>query len=147
MDSRSSKILRYSWILKKGYEKSLEEVLVKHDLTRHEANVLLFLENNELNTAHSISKHTSISKSLVSLSINSLYERKFLDIKCDKEDKRINKLYLNEEAKTALEDLKLAQDTFYKLLEKDISKDELRIMDEVLKKLYKNVHRKVGNTP
>lgn len=147
MDSRSSKILRYSWILKKGYEKSLEGVLANHNLTRHEANVLLFLENNDLNTAHSISRHTHISKSLVSLSINSLSERGFLYVQCDKEDKRINNLYLTEEANKALEDLKLAQDNFYNLLEKDISQDELRILDEVLKKLYKNVHRKVGSTP
>lgn len=147
MNSRSSKILRLSWILKKGYEKSLEEVLVKHNLTRHEANVLLFLGNNEINTAHAISRYTSISKSLVSLAINSLNERNLLVIKCDKDDKRINKLYLTELANTALEDLNLAQDAFYMVLENNISNDELKMMDEVLKKLYKNVHKQVVNNP
>lgn len=134
-------------MLKKGYEQSLDEVLKKHNLTRHEGNVLLFLDNSELNTAHAISRHSLISKALVSLSINSLYERKFLEIKCDKKDKRINILYITEQAKNAVEDLNLAQESFYRLLEKNISKDELRLMDEVLRKLYNNVSTKISNTP
>ena len=144
MDDRSSKILKFSWILKKGYEQSLDEVLRKHNLTRHEGNVLLFLHNYEFNTAHAISRNSYISKSLVSLSINSLNERKYLEIKGDKKDKRTNILYITEEAKEAVADLNLAQNNFYKQLEKDISKEELELMDRVLSKLYDNVHTKIA---
>lgn len=130
----------FSWILKKGYEKSLQEVLIKYKLSQVQGNILLFLYNNELNTAKDISEYRSISKSLVSKSIDNLYENKYIYIKEDRDDKRINRLYLTDKSKNVVKSLHLAQRNFFKLLEKDIEKDDLLLMDKTLKKLYNNIY-------
>ncbi len=130
----------FSWILKKGYEKSLQEVLIKYKLSQVQGNILLFLYNNELNTAKDISEYRSISKSLVSKSIDNLYEKKYIYIKEDRDDKRINRLYLTDKSKNVVKSLHLAQRNFFKLLEKDIEKDDLLLMDKTLKKLYNNIY-------
>ena len=115
----------FSWILKKGYEKSLQEVLIKYKLSQVQGNILLFLYNNELNTAKDISEYRSISKSLVSKSIDNLYEKKYIYIKEDRDDKKITRLYLTDKSKNVVKSLHLAQRNFFKLLEKDIEKDDL----------------------
>ncbi|NLC65384.1 MAG: winged helix-turn-helix transcriptional regulator [Clostridium sp.] len=140
MNDRGSKLLMFSWILKKGYEKSLQEVLIKYKLSQVQGNILLFLYNNELNTAKDISEYRSISKSLVSKSIDNLYEKKYIYIKEDRDDKRINRLYLTDKSKNVVKSLHLAQRNFFKLLEKDIEKDDLLLMDKTLKKLYNNIY-------
>lgn len=145
MDNRNSKLLKFSWILKKCYEKNLEKVLTKYELSQNEGSVLLFLHNNNLNTAKEISEYRSISKSLVSKSVDSLCKKGYIDIREDEEDKRINRLYITENAKEAVEKLSLAQDEFYILLEKEIKKEDLRVMDRVLKKLYNNVYKEINN--
>lgn len=145
MDNRNSKLLKFSWILKKCYEKNLEKVLTKYELSQNEGSVLLFLHNNNLNTAKEISEYRSISKSLVSKSVDSLCKKGYIDIREDEEDKRINRLYITENAKEAVEKLSLAQDEFYILLEKGIKKEDLRVMDRVLKKLYNNVYKEINN--
>lgn len=145
MDNKNNKLLKFSWILKKGYEKSLEEVLSKYDLSQNEGSVLLFLHNNKLNTAKEISEYRSISKSLVSKSINNLYSRGYIDLIEDEKDKRINRLYITKAAKSMVEDLYLAQQNFYGLLEKDINEEDLELMDKVLKKLYKNIYNQLND--
>lgn len=144
MDSRSSKILKYSWMIRRGYERSMEETLCKHKLSRHEGNVLLFLSNNELNTAHFISQYSAISKALISLSITSLQEKNFLDIREDDEDKRINRLYIRKEAENAVVDLNIAQQSYYDLLEKGICIHELEHMEDILAKLINNVYKEIN---
>ena len=134
----------FSWILKKGYEKSLQEVLVKYKLNQAEGNVLLFLYNNELDTAKDISEYRSISKSLVSKSIDSLHKKGYIYIKEDKEDKRVNRLYLTKASKNVVKNLHLAQMNFFRLLEKDIEKDDLLLVDEILKKIYNNVYENLN---
>ena len=145
MNHRGNKLLKFSWILKKGYEQSLEDVLFKYKLNQTEGNVLLFLYNNDMNTAKDISEYRSISKSLVSKSIDSLYSKDYISVEEDKDDKRINRLYLKEQSKKIVEDLSLAQKSFYTLLEKDINKEDLRLMDSVFNKFYDNVYKNLND--
>lgn len=145
MDNKSNKLLNFSWILKKGHEKSLEEVLSKYDLSQNEGSVLLFLYNNKLDTAKEISEYRSISKSLVSKSINNLYSRGYIGLIEDKKDKRINRLYITKSAKEIVTDLHLAQENFYTLLQKDISEEDLKLMNKILKKLYNNIYKEINN--
>lgn len=140
MKTNSSKLLEFSWLLKKGYEESLNKVLSKYNLSQNQGSVLLFLHNNEMNTAKEISEYRSISKSLVSKSIDSLCSRNYLYIMQDQEDKRINRLYIDNSAKEVVAELRKAQKDYYALLEKDIDKDELKLLDKLLSKLYKNVY-------
>lgn len=145
MNNRGSKLLKFSWMLKKGYEKSLKSVLLKYNLSQNEGNILLFLYNNDMNTAKDISEYRSISKSLVSKSIESLAKNNYIYIKEDPYDKRINRLYLKESKKNVTKELYKAQKSFYKLLEKDITKENLILMDGVLTKFYNNVYENLND--
>lgn len=143
MKDKNNQMLNFTWMLKKGYENSLESTLIKHNLSQNEGDVLLFLYNNNDNTANDISKFRFISKSLVSKSINNLHKRGYLNLEADCDDKRIKRLYISKQAQSVTKELFLAQKEFYKLLEKDISDDDLKIVNNILKQMYKNVNEKI----
>lgn len=143
MADKNNKILNFTWMLKKGYENTLSPILNQYQLSLNEGDVLLFLNNNKNNTANDISKFRSISKSLVSKSINNLEKLGYLNLEADKDDKRINRLYISDRAKDITNDLLVAQKNFYKLLEKDISNEELLLLDQVLKKMYENINDQI----
>lgn len=141
MNNRIKELLRFTWLLKKTYENHLESVLTKHKLTQAEGNILLFMTNNDFNTAKEISEYRSISKSLISKSINHLEKRKLLYSKHDSKDKRINRLYITSNANEIIDDLKNAQEDFYKTVQYGISEDNLEVFDEILENLYTNVNK------
>lgn len=139
MENMNSQLLKLSWALKKGYEKNLEDILSRFSLSQNEGSVLLFLDHQNMTTAKEISTYRSISKSLVSKSVESLKERGFLEIKEDGDDKRIRRLYLTPSSREVVKDLDLAHKQFYAILEKDLSQNELKIMDRVISQVYANI--------
>lgn len=139
MDIKNKPLLHISQMIRKAYSKSLEDTLERHELSQNEGRVLLFLYHQKMNTAKEISNHQTISKSLISKSIDSLSKRRLIDIVEDHEDKRINRLFLSTRSKEILDELILDEKNFYKVIAKNLTNEEIQVMDQVLKKLHQNV--------
>jgi DNA-binding MarR family transcriptional regulator len=131
-----------SWKTAKLYERVFAEVLERFDLTPNEKDVLLFLYNNEgYDTASDIVRHRSISKSLVSKSIDSLGQRGYLNVRQDEVDRRIMHLILTDEARMIAKELKAVQEDFFKMVGECFTREEGEQFLLLIEKLIDNVER------
>lgn len=133
-------VLILGWKMNKLYEKICSNARIAFQLTQNEADVLLFLTNNKgVNTAMDIARYRSISKALVSKSIDSLTARGFLVTEKDPDDRRFTRLYITPEAQDAVSTLIQAQSGFAKLLEEDLTAQELETLSAIVQKFTHKV--------
>lgn len=133
------------WKGKKLYEKMFQPTLMNLNLTKSEADILLFLHNNKsFDTPKDIVECRLLSKSLVSKSVNSLLKRGYLSYNIDKSDKRYNHLKIETIAIPAVKELRIIQKRVSKILSPNITKDEIKLLTTVLNKLNKNISDELG---
>lgn len=136
----NSIILRFAWKSKKLYEKMFQSTAAEMQLTQNEIDVLLFLHNNkQLDTAKDIADYRSLSKSMISKSVDSLINRGYLSYMTDENDKRCIHLKLQPAANLAVQKLLKIQSSYFKILSNDITMEESQVLNRVLDKLYKNI--------
>ena len=124
----------------KGYARLLEPICKKWDLTRNELDVLLFLANNPAyDRAVDIVNNRGLSKSHVSLSINSLESRGLLLREVDPEDRRTVHLKLTEEAKPMIEDGQMAQKRFFDHLHQGVTQEQMDLITDFVRKVNENL--------
>ena len=124
----------------KAYGRHLEPVCKKWDLTRSEADVLLFLYNNpEYDRAADIVTHRGMTKSHVSLSVSSLADRGLLLRQDSPEDRRTVHLRLSEEGCAIAAEAREAQQRFFGGLYTGISPQELEQWDRITQKVFENI--------
>lgn len=138
---RSNQIfLMFNWKLRKAYERDFKAIGEKLKLTGNEIDVLLFLRNNHhLDTAKDIVKYRSMSKAMISKSVDSLHKRGFLEYETDKMDKRCIHLKITPSASSIVEGLAGVQKRFFDKLTKNITKKEQEAIERVLRKMYENI--------
>lgn len=140
LNNINTMFLVFSWKLKKVYEDSFIELGHEFDLTKNEMEVLLFLKNNHsLNSAGDIAKYKSMSKSMISKSVDSLYQRGYLSYEEDKKDKRRIQLKITLGAEPMVNKLSGVQKQFFNHLMKDVSDKDKDVMASVLKQMYENI--------
>lgn len=126
-----SDILTTSWLFHQLYSRKIGEAASCHDISKAEADILLFLQNNPgYDAAKDIVNIRGIAKSYVSKSIDILAKKKFLTTSLDPKDRRVTHLQLTKEAEAALIDLKEAQEEVFTLITRNISeerKNEVRL--------------------
>ena len=124
----------------KGYARLLEPICKKWDLTRNELDVLLFLANNPAyDRAVDIVNNRGLSKSHVSLSINSLESRGLLLREVDPEDRRTVHLKLTEEAGPMIEDGRMAQKRFFDHLHQGVTQEQMDLITDFVRKVNENL--------
>lgn len=130
-----------AWKAAKLYDTCFASIEKAHALTANERDILLFLHNNPgLNTAADVVQYRSISKSLVSKSVESLTRRGFLQ--SDKgTNRRCLHLSITPKARTAVTELSRAQQGFFAMLGEGLSEEECRVFNGVLKKMGENAQR------
>lgn len=105
-------------------------------LTRNEADVLMFLSNNEShNTAMDIVRYRYISKSLVSKSVDNLVLKGYIKSRADTADRRYNRLFITAQAEGAVSKLHEAQSEFMHLFSNMVTPDEQVLLQQVLLKI------------
>ncbi len=125
----------------KGYARLLEPICKKWDLTRNELDVILFLANNPAyDRAVDIVNNRGLSKSHVSLSINSLENRGLLTRTADPVDRRTVHLQLTEKAKEVTEVGCRVQKQFMDYLHQGITEEQLELMRLFAERVYENIH-------
>lgn len=133
-----------SWKFKKMYEKAFYPTTRELQLTQGEIDVLLFLFNNKpLDTAKDIAKYRSISKSMVSKSLDSLLKKGYLSGETDRSDKRSIHLSIEQEAVPKVEKLAEVQKGILRSLFSDITEDEYAVMKRIFNKISDNISKEL----
>ena len=115
----------------KGYARLLEPICKKWDLTRNELDVILFLVD--------IVNHRGLSKSHVSLSINSLESRGLLLRTPDPKDRRTVHLQLTDKAGEITDVGCRVQKQFMDYLHQGVTEEQLELMRLFAERVYENI--------
>lgn len=141
-------IMKYSWKIKKMYEKAFYPTAEELQLTQGEIDILLFLSNNmPLDTAKDIVQYRFISKSMVSKSVDSLIKKGYLSYKTDFADKRSVHLTLEPAVLSIVVVLQAVQRNFLSVLLNDITEEEYEITKKILNKIDNNISYVYGDKP
>lgn len=129
----------------KLYESAMKDVKEKYQLSQVEVDILAFLHNNPgLDTAVDIVKYRMIPKANVSKAVESLNTRGLLAAVRDRADRRKVHLKAEPEAKEMVEEIIQAQSTFFGWLFEGFSEEELKSLDEIGKRIMRNMDKKIG---
>ena len=124
----------------KGYARLLEPICKKWDLTRNELDVILFLANNPAyDRAVDIVNHRGLSKSHVSMSINSLESRGLLLRTPDPKDRRTVQLQLTDKAREITDVGCRVQKQFMDYLHQGVTEEQLELMRLFAERVYENI--------
>ena len=124
----------------KGYARLLDPICKKWDLTRNELDVMLFLANNPgFDRAVDIVNNRGLSKSHVSLSINSLESRGLLLRQEDPADRRTVHLKLTEAALPITDAGRMAQKRFFSYLHQGVTREQIEMMVDLARKVSENI--------
>lgn len=122
------------------YDKIMTKVSKEMDLSFSEAHVLLFFyDNDNLINAKDIVCKDNVSKSFVSKAINLLVEKNYIKIIQDNDDKRFQKIILNDNTKDIINKLDTVRNNYRNNLISNISLEELECFFKVLEKIENNI--------
>lgn len=114
----------------------LDKVLKEYDLSSGAYPYLFILEKNEGISQIQISREIGNDKAMSTRTINKLIEGDFIYRKQDEKDNRAYKLYLTPKAKEIIPKIHEEIQIVVDLITKDLSKDEMNITMESLKKIF-----------
>ncbi len=123
------------------YRSCFRELTENCGFTPNEMFVLLFLYRNapEQDTATAIAQAWSVSKPLVTRSVDGLHKRGLLDCVRDENDRRLVHLHLSAEGHAAAEVLNRRCETFALTLQQGISEQEMQTLCGVMQKMQQNL--------
>ncbi len=125
---------------KKIYEKEFEKVIKKYNLKKIEIEILYFISQcGDHNTAKDIANDQYISKAHISNSIEDLYQKKYITVLEDKNDRRCIHLKITELAKPVIEEIETVRRHLIEILFQDISEEERNVMYHISRKIVKNI--------
>ena len=134
-----SRFLLFAKQMGELYAEALRGASREVDLSKQEAEVLLFLANNpQLDTASDVAKYRGFSRAYVSKAVEGLLARGLIEIRVSREDRRVQRLLIPPGAQGAAARLQTAQRAFFARLSAGISHRELSACASVLEKLMQN---------
>ena len=132
-------------MIEKAHTESLNKTNIKYGLTPSEGAILLFLSKHDFDTAKEISEYRSISKSLVSKSINNLLEQGLIKLQVDQNDKRIHRITLTKDSNKIIDELSINDQEFYELLKKGLNPEDIENLQRIMNTIYDNVRKEINN--
>lgn len=124
---------------KKVFDNEINKISKKYNMDISEVLVLLFIsKNSNINCACDIVKKHGMSKSYVSKAINSLIEKKYIYLKNNVGDKRIQNIKLLDNSLEIINDIENARIKSEEVLLKNISINNLNKFKEVIDKIVLN---------
>lgn len=126
-------------VLNKIIDRPLNKIAKETNLTLNEVRVLLFLyENEKLDIASEIVEKLMISKAHVSVSVETLVNKKYIEKIQDNKNKKKFHLKITRNSKDILDLLDVEIEKLKKDLTKDISKQDEEIFKKTIKKIIQN---------
>lgn len=127
-------------LIKALYSECMEPVCKKHQLTRMELDILMFLANNpQFTTATDIVETRQLTKSHVSLAVNTLTRKGYLSRSFSEKNRKTIHLTVCENALGIIEDGRNAQQKFGSILFRDFSKEDKETLSRLLSRLEQNI--------
>lgn len=127
--------------IKTLYAKCVGEICVKHQITRMELDILLFLANNPcFDTAKDIVAIRYLSKSQVSASIKLLEQRGCLRKEYEDQNRKTVHLKICEAARDMIHDGQSAQEKFLAIMLKGFSQKDMDRMKQYTNQIWSNIN-------
>lgn len=128
--------------IKTFYSKCVEGVCARHEITRMELDILLFLANNPcFDTATDIVEIRYLSKSQVSSSVKSLEERGYIRREYARKNKKTAHLRVCEPAFPVIGDGRAAQESFAAVMLQGLTEEECACMRRCFSHMWENIDR------
>lgn len=129
-------------ILIKASDKFLDKIAKEYSLTLIELKIIIFLhENEDNNLAKDITKYLGTTKSLISMSVSSLINKKMLTKKIDDFDKKKIRLFLTDKTGEIINKANIEKMKIKDIILHGITKEEIEEMNSILKKMSDNINK------
>lgn len=128
--------------IKTLYAHCVGQTCHKHQITRMELDILLFLANNPMyDTAKDIIQLRYLSKSQVSTSVKLLEERGYIRRLYQKANRKTAHLIICDAARPIIADGQKAQEQFLSVMTEGIPEIKLDCMKQCMEEMMKNINR------
>ena len=122
------------------YNRTVNKVAMKHDITFMEFTVLMFLSNNpEYDTASEIVKYRHLSKSHVSMSLKTLLQKNMIEIIIDDIDHRVSHIKLLPNTKAITDEGRVAQKEFFEAVFKGFEEKDFEKLKQYIIQINNNI--------
>ena len=122
------------------YNRTVNKVAMKHDITFMEFTVLMFLSNNpEYDTASEIVKYRHLSKSHVSMSLKTLLQKNMIEIIIDDIDHRVSHIKLLPNTKVITDEGRVAQKEFLEAVFKGFEEKDFEKLKQYIIQINNNI--------
>ena len=128
--------------IRRAYGKYLYTSMNANNFSPSEIDILIFLSNNpSINTSKELVVCLAVSKSLIARSVDALIQKGLLKLEEDKNDHRLQHLKITKAAVPYINEIKKYRDSFTKLALADIDEQDLKCMEETVKKIEDNMQK------
>lgn len=135
-----TKFLKTQKAIADSYSEAIESAAKRSGITRQEADVLVFFFNNpDYTLASDAVKMRGFSKSYASKAIEQLLSNGLIEIACDGEDRRMQRIKITGKGGIIAKSVSMAQQKFYEKLVSDLTPEERFILDNIFNKIYKTL--------
>ena len=135
MNDNIIEVLKISRLIIEEHNMQILSVSKKYNLSFSEADMLLIFSNNpNVINAKDVVCLSNVSKAYVSKAINQLVDKKLITVCVDENDKRKQKVIVNDSAKDIVKELNKVENSYLNTLRKNISKE---IIDTLINVFYK----------
>ena len=135
-----TKFLKTQKAIADSYSAAIESAAKRSGITKQEADVLVFFFNNpDYTLASDAVKMRGFSKAYASKAIEQLLENGLIEISCDGEDRRMQRIKITGKGGIIAKSVSMAQQNFYERLVGDLTPEERFILDNIFNKIYKTL--------
>ena len=140
MKENIGKLLLFMKKTKIKFDEEITNIAKKMDISKPEADVLLFLSNNrEYDRGCDMVEIRGFSKAYVSNGVGKLLQKNYISFETDAKDRRYQHIILNEYAKTIINEIKKVEKRVFNKLWKGITDSEKKTFYSVIEKMTKNI--------
>lgn len=135
-----TKFLKTQKAIADSYSAAIESAAKRSGITKQEADVLVFFFNNpDYTLASDAVKMRGFSKAYASKAIEQLLDNGLIEITCDDEDRRMQRIKITGKGGIIAKSVSMAQQKFYEQLVGDLTPEERFILDNIFNKIYKTL--------
>ena len=132
-----TKFLKTQKAIADSYSEAIESAAKRSGITKQEADVLVFFFNNpDYTLASDAVKMRGFSKAYASKAIEQLLGNGLIEIACDGEDRRMQRIKITGKGGIIAKSVSMAQQKFYERLVSDLTPEERFILENIFNKIY-----------
>lgn len=146
-NSEITKFLKIQKAISDSYSAAIESAAKRSGITKQEADVLVFFFNNpEYTLAADAVKMRGFSKAYASKAIEQLLENGLIEISCDEEDRRMQRIKITGKGGIIAKSVSMAQQKYYEGMIKEVTVEERFILSNIFDKIYKTLSQNKENS-